>query len=214
MVRIAILGAGNVGGALGKHLSTLGHEITYGSREPNSDKIQELVKHSPKSKATTSKDAVQHADVVVISTPWAATEALIKSVGNLSGKIVIDATNPIAPGLTLAIGHSTSGGEQVAAWAVGAKVVKAFNTFGYNHIAKPVHDGIHLDLHIAGDDAEAKKVVAGLGKEMGFAPLDVGKLTQARYTEPLAMLWITLAYQQGQGRDHFFKYVPEATNKQ
>jgi len=130
----------------------------------------------------------------------------------LTGKIVIDATNPLE-GLKLAIGHTTSAGEQVASWAKGAKVVKAFNTIGYNIMENPVHNGVVADLHIAGDDAEAKKVVASIAKDVGFNPLDVGPLTQARLTEPFAMLWISLAYTCGYGRGHFFKYIPDASEK-
>lgn len=213
-LRIAVLGAGSVGGALGKKLGAKGHHIFYGSRDPTSEKIVALVNATPNSKAATSKDAAQQAEVIILSTPWGATKEVIESVGDLTGKIIIDATNPLTAQLTLAIGHTTSGGESVAEWAKGAKVVKAFNTIGFNIMENPVHEGVTADLHIAGDDAEAKKVVSVVAKEVGFVPLDVGPLSQARLTEAFALLWISMAYKQGYGRGHFFKYIPDAVPKQ
>jgi len=208
--KIAILGGGNVGGALGKKLGQKGHHITYGTRDPNSEKIKALLSQTPNSSASTNAEAVKAADVVILSTPWEATKEVILSAGDLTGKVVIDATNPLAK-MALAVGHTTSGGEQVASWAKGAKVVKAFNTIGYNIMENPESNGVKADLHIAGDDPEAKKIVANIAKDVGFVPLDVGGLTQARLTEPLAMLWISMAYAVGHGREHFFKYLPEST---
>jgi predicted dinucleotide-binding enzyme len=150
---IAILGAGNVGGELGRLFSHLGYKIIFSTRDPSSAKMQQLLSEAPNSVACSVEEAVKHAEVnlavytlhfeiVLLSTPWSATEETIKAAGDLSGKILIDATNPIAPGWTLAVGTTSSGGEQVAHWAKGSPfVVKAFNTIGSKTFATPIFDG-------------------------------------------------------------------------
>jgi predicted dinucleotide-binding enzyme len=130
-MKLAIIGAGNVGGALGAAWAQkAGHEIYFGVRDPKAEKTQNLLRSiGPKAHAVSpaDADAAAAADVILLSTPWPATEAAIRSMGSLKGKIVIDSTNPLAMGpggLGLEIGHSTSGGEKVQGWAEGASVFK------------------------------------------------------------------------------------------
>jgi predicted dinucleotide-binding enzyme len=212
---IGILGSGNVGGSIGLNLGAKGYKILYSTRDPNSDKIKKILQQTPNSKSCTIQDAVTHSDILLLSTPWNITREFLESAGtsgiDFSGKILIDATNPLNASLNLIIGHSTSAGELVAGWAKGAKVVKAFNTIGFNLMENPVRNGVGADLHICGDDEAAKKAVSGMARDMGFVPVDVGGLAKARLTEPLAELWITLAMKHG--RDHFFKYFPEIPHK-
>ena len=145
------------------------------------------------------------AEVVVLATPWDATEAVVDSLGDLSGKILVDCTNPLTADLSgLAVGADTSGGEEVGRWAAGARVVKAFNTTGSGNMADAGYGGEQLAMLIAGDDAEAKAVVAGLAEELGFEAIDAGPLARSRQLEQLAVLWIALAYQQGLGMDFGF----------
>jgi hypothetical protein len=119
---------------------------------------------------------------------------------NLAGKVVIDCTNPLAPDLGgLTIGHLDSAGEAVGRWAMGAKVIKALNTTGSGTMLNPRYGSESLSMFVCGDDADAKKLVTGLVAELGFEPVDAGELTQARYLEPLAMLWISMAYKYGNG---------------
>ena len=162
-------------------------------------------------RAASVAETAAASDVVLIATPWDATHAAIRSAGDISGKIVIDATNPLLPDLSgLMMGTTVSAGEQVQQWASGAKVVKAFNTIGYNIMADPQFGPEHAMLAYCGDDAEAKLIVKQLAEELGFDPLDVGPLTQARLLEPFALLWITLAYKAGQGREIAFKFLRKA----
>jgi len=116
-MKIAIIGAGNVGRALGGAWRT-DHDITYGVRSPDDAKYADL------DAATATNDAAAAAsDVVVLCTPWQGTEDAVKACGDLSDKVLIDCTNPLTPDFTaLEIGHTTSGAEQVAAWAPGARV--------------------------------------------------------------------------------------------
>ena len=154
------------------------------------------------------RNAVAAADIVVLAVPWGSAQDAIRGAGDLRGKVVVDATNPLKPDLSgLALGHTTSAGEEIARWAAGAKVVKAFNTIGAQHMANPRFDGQSASMFICGDDAAAKKTVASLAAALGFEPVDAGPLTQARLLEPLALLWISMAYAYGQGTDIAFRLL-------
>jgi predicted dinucleotide-binding enzyme len=206
-MRIGIIGAGSVGGALGRGWVRAGHEVTFGVRDASAPKIRTLVEETG-ARAASVGEAAAGAEVVVLATPWEATRDAIQIADGLSGKIVFDCTNPLAPQLSgLALGHETSAGEQVASWAPGARVVKVFNTTGANNMANPDFNGVAATMFYCGDDADAKAVAAQLASDLGFDPVDAGKLDQARYLEPLAMLWIRLAYVQGMGREIAFKLM-------
>jgi predicted dinucleotide-binding enzyme len=206
-MNIAVIGSGNVGGTLGRRWAELGHQVIFGSRDPHSQKVKALLAASPQARAATAGDAAAQAEVVALATPWPGLEQIVTGLGDLRGKVVIDCTNPIAPGFQLAVGVTTSGAEQVAGWATGARVVKAFNTTGWENMADPLYDGEPITMFICGDDAQAKAVVTELAEALGFEVADVGDLTTARFVEPLAMVWITLAIVRGQGRNLAFKIV-------
>jgi len=207
-MKIAIIGAGNVGGALGANWASKGHDILFGVRDPKAEKTQTLVgKIGAKAKAVSPAEAAAAADVIVLSTPWPATEAAIRSMGNLKGKIILDATNPLTrgpDGISLEIGHSISAGEKVQGWAAGASVFKTLNTTGFGNMANPVFKGVKSVMFVAGDDAAAKPKVVQVVGDLGFEVIDAGPLRNARLLEAHAMLWIDLALVRGQGRDFAF----------
>lgn len=127
---------------------------------------------------------------------------------DLAGKVLIDATNPLLADLSgLAVGANTSGAEMVASWAPGARVVKAFNTIGANIMANTKFAAGPPVLFYCGEDAGAKKVVHDLASGLGFDARDAGPLTQARVLEPFALLWVSLAYPQGYGREIAFQLM-------
>lgn|SRR5215831_4778174 len=200
-MRIGIIGAGNVGGALGKEWAAKSHQVAFGVRSPNDAKVQTLATATGnRARVVNVKDAVAEAEVVVLATPWIAAESALKEAGDLRGKVVVDTTNPLKADLSgLVLGHLTSAGEQVAGWAPGAKVVKAFNTIGAVHMADPRFGTRRASMFLCGDDTGAKAMVAQLAGDLGFEPVDCGPLTQARLLEPLAMLWISMAYAYGAG---------------
>lgn len=207
-MKIAVIGTGSVGRALGLSWARLGHEIIFGSREPQQEKSQKLVAEAGENEtAATIPEAVAAAELVALTVPWAAVEDVIQQGGDWTEKIIIDCTNPIAPGLRLAVGGDRSGAELVAGWAIGGRVVKAFNTTGWENMMSPVYDGVGLTMFIAGDDAGAKAAVRGLAESMGFEVADVGALETARFLEPMALAWISLAAHQGWGRDMGFKLL-------
>lgn len=200
-MKIGIIGAGNVGGALGKLWSSGGHEVVFGARDPRAPELQGLLASTGgKARAASVKDAASFGEIVVIAVPWPAAEEAIRSAGSLAGKIVVDCMNPLAPDLSgLVIGTTTSAGEQVAKWATGAKVVKAFNTIGAPNFANPRYGDRPATMFICGDDASAKSAVGRLAAELGFEVADAGPLNASRQLEPIAMLWIHLAFKQGWG---------------
>ena len=208
-MKIAIVGAGNVGGTLGTAWAQkAGHEILFGVRNPAAEKAQALVaKLGGKARAATPAEAAASADFIVLTTPWPQAEAAVRSLGNVSGKIVLDATNPLAmgpDGLGLEIGHSISAGEKVQGWAAGASVFKTLNTTGFGNMAEPVYHGVKSVMFVAGDDAANKPKVIDLVASLGFDVIDAGPLRNARLLEAHAMLWIELALKRGLGRDWAF----------
>ena len=207
-IKIAVLGAGNVGGALGRLWAGKGHLVTFGTPNPSSDKVAKLLQTISGARAATNRDAAASADAVALCVPWPVAQEAIQSAGNLGGKILIDATNPLANDLSgLVVGLTTSAAEQVASWAPGAKVVKAFNTIGSMNYGNARFGAERADGFYCGDDHAAKAVVKQLIEDIDMEPLDVGPLRNARLLEPLAMLWIDLAVNQRQGANHGFKLL-------
>ncbi len=211
-MKIAIIGAGNVGGTLGAAWAQkAGHDILFGVRNPGAEKTQALVqKIGGKARAVAPADATAAADFTVLTTPWPQAEAAIRSLGNVNGKIILDATNPLArgaDGITLEIGHSTSAGEKVQGWAVGASVFKTLNTTGFGNMAEPIYHGVKSVMFVAGDDAANKPKVIDLVAQLGFDVIDAGPLRNARLLEAHALLWIDLSLARGLGRDWAFARV-------
>ncbi|MCC6157627.1 MAG: NADPH-dependent F420 reductase [Deltaproteobacteria bacterium] len=200
-MRISIIGSGNVGGTLGRRFTQVGHEVTFAARNPESSRLADLrATMGPDFRVETIARAAADAEIVVLATPWAGTIDAIDATGGLEGKIVIDCTNPIAAGMSgLSVGTHSSGAEQVAEHASRARVVKCFSTTGSMNMAHPDYHGDAITMFVCGDDAEAKAIVASMAAEIGFEPIDAGELRVARYLEPLAMLWVHLAYVQGMG---------------
>jgi 8-hydroxy-5-deazaflavin:NADPH oxidoreductase len=208
-MKIGIIGAGNVGGALGKGWARKSHSVMFGVRDVSDPKLIALLKEAgPNARSASVPEAAAFGEVVVFATPWPATQDAIRNAGNLSGKTVLDCTNPLKPDLSgLVVGLTTSGAEQVASWAAGAKVVKIFNTTGSNNMENPAYPQGRATLLYCGDDPGAKKVAAQLATDLGFEAVDAGGLAVARLLEPFAMLWIHLAIRQGMGRDFAFRIM-------
>lgn len=188
-MNIAVVGSGNVGTALGDGWSAAGHSVVYGSRSP-------LKETNANRKVAPVAEAIAQGEVVVLAVPWEAVQEVVSS-NRLAGKTVIDCTNPITPGFELAVGCTTSGGEIVANLAKGARVVKAFNTTGFGNMREPRFGTTRLTMFYAGDDDTAKETARRLIGDIGFEPVDAGPMKNARYLEPLAMLWISLSMKMG-----------------
>ena len=202
---IAIIGAGQVGGALGKGWSNVGHTIIYGVTNPNDPKFNEVSAQAGHAKVTTVSEASGLGDIIVLAVPWNAISDAIKACGDLSGRTIIDATNPLTTSqdsLELAIGFTTSGGEEVAKLAVGAHVFKAMNQVGFSVMSDTQGYTSRPVIFVAGDDEVKKLMVLELVSDLGFDSRDAGPLRSARLLEPYAMLWI----------DQVLKYNAAPTN--
>ncbi len=208
-MKIAVIGIGNVGGTLGLAWTKAGHDVIFGVRDANSEKVKTVLENSgQKARAARLAEAALAAEIVVFATPWSATQDAVQAAGNLEGKLVVDCTNPIAPDLKgLVIGTTTSAAEHVAQWAQGARVVKAFNTTGSGNMTNPLYGSQPVTMFICGDDPEARETVAHLVKDVGLDPCITGPLYHARYFEPMAMLWVDMAYLQGRGPEFAYKIL-------
>ncbi|MES1245797.1 MAG: NADPH-dependent F420 reductase [Acidobacteriota bacterium] len=206
-MRIGVIGIGMVGGTLGRRWAQEGHEVMFGVREPSSEKVGQLLAESgANARAGSVAEAAAFGEVVVLATPWTGTEDAIRKAGGLSGKVVLDCTNPLAPDLSGLVGDR-SAAEQIASWAPGAKVVKIFNTTGFKNMDNPRFGDDPVAMFYCGDDAGAKKTAAGLAEGLGFEPVDAGPLSEARSLEHLALLWIHLAYREKMGPGIAFKLI-------
>jgi predicted dinucleotide-binding enzyme len=189
-MKIAIIGAGNLGGALGRSWAKAGHTIIFGVRNPGGGKTQPpLAEIGASASSALIPDAVRAGDVVVLATPWQAVAEVVGAMGDVRNKIIIDATNPLF-----------LNAEGVARLANGARVAKAFNTYGWENFVDssyPAAGELKPALFYCSDDDEAKEVVEKLAKDLGFEPIDTGGLGMARSLEPLALMWIRLSIRDG-----------------
>ncbi|GAC1366536.1 MAG: NAD(P)-binding domain-containing protein [Actinomycetota bacterium] len=215
-MRVGILGTGDVGKALGRGFVGRGHEVKMGARDASNEKASAWATEVGELGSTGSfADAAAFGQVVVLATLWGGTENALQLAGgdsgNLDGKILIDATNPLGfpeaggpPGL--ALGHTDSGGEQVQRWAANARVVKAFNIVGNPHMVNPDFPGGPPDMFICGNDAEAKGVVTQILTDFGWDTIDIGGIEGARVLEPLCILWVSYGMRTGTW-NHAFKLL-------
>jgi predicted dinucleotide-binding enzyme len=212
-MKIGILGTGDVGQALGRGFLALGHEVKLGSREAGGEKAKAWAsKMGGKASEGTFADAAAFADLAVVATLWSGTENALRLAGamNLAGKVVIDATNPLvftpnAPP-SLALGHTDSGGEQVQRWLPQSRVVKCFNIVGHAHMFRPDFPGGPPTMFFCGNDADAKKTVAGICRDFGWPTIDIGGIEGARLLEPMCILWVLYGIRSGSW-NHAFKLL-------
>lgn len=208
-MRVAIIGTGNVGGAIAKGLAEKGHTLVLGARDAGKPEVMALAGETGAALSAPA-DAAAGADVVILALPWAKAEAAVKALGDLAGKVVIDCMNPLGMvdgALGLVVGHGTSGAEIVQGWLPGARVVKTLNQVGAEIMAKNDHLPHRPVQLVAGDDAGAKTAAMRLLADLGFEALDAGGLRQARILEPFAMVWINQAILRGKGRNWAFAAV-------
>lgn len=196
-MNIAIIGAGNVGRALGTSFVRAGHSVTITSRDP--EDAGSVAAATGASLADSNVDAAAAADIVVLATPFSsAPEIAVEIADAVNGKVVVDATNRMSYGAEgPEMDTTTSNAEELATLLPGASVVKAFNTLFASNQSDPISEGVQLDGYVAGNDAAAKAKVLDLVASIGLKPVDVGPLSRARQLEGLAFLNITLNVANG-----------------
>ena len=208
-MKIAVIGSGNMGSAFVKELRKAGHTVTVTSR--NKASAQALAKDQGATVVDASK--IGASDIIILATGAADAIPALKAAGNLSGKVVVDVTNPLtADYMGLTIGHSTSNAEEIAKAFPGVHLVKGFNTVFAQLLGAggTLPNGEKVTVFLASDDATAKTSVTTLAQSMGFAVSDAGPLKNARYLEPLAGLNIYFGYGAGKGTGIFPKWAEAA----
>jgi predicted dinucleotide-binding enzyme len=190
-MRIAIIGAGNVGGGFARAAVAAGHDVVLSAATP--DKPHAVAAETGARAAETNAAAVQGADVVLLAVPGTVAPSVAAEIApSLSGGVIVDATNALNDTYSDLAITGTSGAEAVQQAAGAVPVVKAFNTVFAGRYAAPTEDGRPLQVLVAGDDAAAKARVAELAASLGFEPVDTGGLRLARSLEEIAFLNITL----------------------
>jgi predicted dinucleotide-binding enzyme len=201
-MKIGIIGAGRIGGTFGRLWANKGYQVMFGVREASSPKVQTLLEASgADARAGSVAEAAAFGEVVLLAVHWPGVEEVIRQAGDLSGKILIDVTNRMGNG------SGRAAAEEIAGWARGARVVKAFNSLGSANLTQLQFGSLKADTFICGDDPAAKSVVNELARSIGFDVVDAGPLSNAVLVEALAKLWVQLAYAQGMGPDIAFKLL-------
>jgi predicted dinucleotide-binding enzyme len=198
-MKVLVIGTGNMGAGFVKQLTAAGHQVSVTARD--TAKAQAVAQQFGAA-AVPAAGSAASVDAIVLATPYAEAVAALRAVGDLTGKTVIDITNPLTPdymGLTL--GHNTSAAEEIAKALPGAEVVKGFNTVFAQVLAEGAEFGAgqKVTVFVASDSERAKQTARALAESMGFLVMDAGGLQNARYLEPVAGLNIYFGYGAGLG---------------
>jgi len=203
-MKIAVIGAGNVGGALAKQWVKAGHTILLGLRDLNSGDAKALEKFSSNISSHTIDEAINNSEVILFSTPPEAAVAITKQNPSLKNKIIIDATNAVfkkpEPYKTAFEGIKKETGCD--------DVVKCFNSTGFENMENPKYGDVAIDMFAAGSSAKAKEIAKYLSLDAGFAECyDFGGDEKVEQLEQFALSWINLAIMQKHGRNIAFKLL-------
>jgi predicted dinucleotide-binding enzyme len=209
-MQIAIIGTGNIGSALVRKWSAAGHHIFLGVRDTGNFKGKDLL-NEKNVRAYPIREAVEKAEVILIAVPSIATADIAKALGNVKGKVIIDAMNSLRAGPE---GYKDTF-EALKDLCKDAEIVKCFNITGFEniqnpvyHLANPIPHDVVLDMFVAGSSAKGKQVATQLSLDAGFANCyDFGGDDKVPLIEQFAFCWINLAIMQGQGRNIGFKLI-------
>ncbi|MDF1502275.1 NADPH-dependent F420 reductase [Roseisolibacter sp. H3M3-2] len=196
--RIGIIGAGNMGSAFAKRLAAAGHDVTITAKDPAhaEQAAQQAAAAGGSVRAVPRDQIARDADVLIVATYFPDAPDALRAAGDLTGKTVIDISNPLTPDMSgLSLGHTTSAAEELQKAVPNARVVKAFNTV----FAQVLGGTGRAQVLYAGDDASAKDAVRALIESAGFEAVDAGPLANARQLEPLGLLNIYFGYVAGRG---------------
>lgn len=199
-MNITFIGYGNVGAPLADHLQRLGHKVTLAARDAGSEAVRKAQARNRALESVPPEQAVRNADVVFLATPYGVNEQVVPPLATaLAGKVLIDCTNPVGPGLSHGLGSTQSGSQALQALAPTARVVKAFTIYGFENFENSAYPGYGVKpaMFFCGNDAAAKATAAGLISQLGWEPLDVGGLEQALHLEHMTLLWVRMVRMKG-----------------
>lgn len=202
-MRIAFIGTGNVGAPLADRLQKLGHQVFIAARNPESKSVLEAFKRNSELIVKSLIEAVQEAEIVFLATPFNAIETALAPVKSLlDGKILVDCTNPVGANLSHGLQSQISGSETVQEFVPNAHVVKAFTIYGFENFEDSTYAGygdLKPAMLIAGNNQTTKEMVSSLCSQLGWEPVDTGKLSMSLHLEHMTLLWIQMARVQGKG---------------
>ncbi len=212
-MKIGILGTGKMGTAVGKRLAAAGHSVVFGSRFPAENAVR--FAGSKDISVLPYTEAAIQSDLSIVAVPWAVATDLVASLEKaLAGKVIVDLTNPASADFSqLVLGGSDSAAEQIARAAPESTVIKAFNGITADNFPTPDFSGEPAQMLYCGDDEEGKRAVRELIACCGYQPLDCGALSNARYLEAMAMLWIQLAFWEDWGTAFSFRVTGSASGE-
>ncbi|MFN9395853.1 MAG: NADPH-dependent F420 reductase, partial [Pseudanabaena sp.] len=200
-MRIAFIGTGNVGAPLADRLQKLGHQVFIAARNPESKSVLEASKRNSELIVKSLIEAVQEAEIVFLATPFNAIETALAPVKSLlDGKILVDCTNPVGANLSHGLQSQISGSETVQEFVPNAHVVKAFTIYGFENFEDSTYAGygdLKPAMLIAGNNQTTKEMVSSLCSQLGWEPVDTGKLSMSLHLEHMTLLWIQMARVQG-----------------
>jgi len=189
---IAVLGAGNIGGTLGRKWVNAGHTVTFGVKNPSGERAQALqTELGPGTAIGSLAQALESAGVVLFAIPGAVIEeTIVAHTAQLDNKIIIDAANKLS-------GGPMNSAASFQVHTPHARVYRAFNTYDWENFADPFYNGVQADLFYSGPDGEARAVVEQLIEEIGLHPVRVGDTDQAAVVDEVTRLWFTLSRSRG-----------------
>lgn len=198
-MKVAIIGTGNMASGLAYALAGAQHEVAIGSRDPGkAAALAEKIGHGVQGGGIAA--AAQLAEIVILATPFGGAADALKAAGDLTGKTLVDISNPISADYkSLVIGHTTSAAEEIQALAPKARIVKAFNTIFAQLLPSEARQGKTLQVFVAGDSDSAKAQVSKLAQSIGFEAVDAGPLSNSRFIEPIGEMNIHFGYFLGKG---------------
>lgn len=207
-MKTGFIGIGNVGFAIANNLQQRGYEIIVGHDNLNSESMKKALAKNPAFKTTGVQEMINQCDLVFLTTPFQANQVLLSNL-TFNGKTLVDCTNPVGPGITHGLKSEISGAEMVQRWAPDAKVVKAFNIYGFENFANNSFPNYNVKpaILIAGNDANAKAEVSGLLADLGFYPKDTGALNQSLHLEHMTLLWVKMVRMNGHHPNFTWAYL-------
>jgi 8-hydroxy-5-deazaflavin:NADPH oxidoreductase len=200
MTTIAVIGAGRIGGTLGRAWSLAGHRVIFGARDPRKPELQALAEEA-NAQASSIPEAVAAADVVLFAVPGAAMKDAVTPLGNtLDGRIVIDATNDVR-------GPILNAAAVVAEAAAGAAYVRAFSTLGWEIFANPIVGGVQADLVFCAADGPPRQMMEDLITDVGLRPVWLGGPEEVDAVDAAGRVWLTLVLKRGWSRRLALKLI-------
>jgi hypothetical protein len=208
-MNIAIIGAGNIGGTLGKKWKVMGHEIIFGVRDTQSSKVlSALAAIGGNVQVGSIQEAIREGEVILLSTPWNAVASLAAdNAASMAGKIILDATNNFGGLIINNIGT-------LQASAPTARLYRAFNSLGWEVFANPQIDGVIADMFYCGPDGPSRQQVEALIAEIGVHPIYIGDNDRVQIVDNLGALWVTLVFRLGYERQLALKIIQKSSNSQ